>query len=129
MARKLTAKQEEFCRLFAIDGLNQSQAYRKAYPASRTDGNALYVKASLLMKKDKIRERIEALREKQAMVRIWDKDRATAAMLAIVEGDREYSRDKIQAAKLLNDMWIEKEPEKIEANLIHTVTRRILKDD
>jgi hypothetical protein len=60
---------------------------------------------------------------------MWNKERATEALLDILQSDRRYDRDAIQAIKELNALWVEKEPEKIEANLIHTVTRRILKDD
>ena len=125
----LTPKQEAFCRNVAIRKLSQAQAYKEAYPDSSAEGNALYQKSSALMAKDKIKARVMELRDRQADRMMWNKERATEALLDILQSDRRYDRDAIQAIKELNALWVEKEPEKIEANLIHTVTRRILKDD
>jgi hypothetical protein len=125
----LTPKQEAFCRNVAIRKLSQAQAYKEAYPDSSAEGNSLYQKSSALMAKDKIKARVMELRDRQADRMMWNKERATEALLDILQSDRRYDRDAIQAIKELNALWVEKEPEKIEANLIHTVTRRILKDD
>jgi|DEB0MinimDraft_10_1074344.scaffolds.fasta_scaffold48991_2 hypothetical protein len=125
----LTPKQEAFCRNVAIRKLSQAKAYKEAYPDSSAEGNALYQKSSALMAKDKIKARVMELRDRQADRMMWNKERATEALLDILQSDRRYDRDAIQAIKELNALWVEKEPEKIEANLIHTVTRRILKDD
>ena len=125
----LTPKQEAFCRNVAIRKLSQAQAYKEAYPDSSAEGNSLYQKSSSLMAKDKIKARVMELRDRQADRMMWNKERATEALLDILQSDRRYDRDAIQAIKELNALWVEREPEKIEANLIHTVTRRILKDD
>jgi len=125
----LTPKQEAFCRNVAIRKLSQAKAYKEAYPDSSAEGNSLYQKSSALMAKDKIKARVMELRDRQADRMMWNKERATEALLDILQSDRRYDRDAIQAIKELNALWVEKEPEKIEANLIHTVTRRILKDD
>jgi len=125
----LTPNQEAFCRNVAIRKLSQAKAYKEAYPDSSAEGNALYQKSSALMAKDKIKARVMELRDRQADRMMWNKERATEALLDILQSDRRYDRDAIQAIKELNALWVEKEPEKIEANLIHTVTRRILKDD
>ena len=125
----LTPKQEAFCRNVAIRKLSQAKAYKEAYPDSSAEGNSLYQKSSALMAKDKIKARVMELRDRQADRMMWNKERATEALLDILQSDRRYDRDAIQAIKELNALGVEKEPEKIEANLIHTVTRRILKDD
>lgn len=125
----LTPKQEAFCRNVAIRKLSQAQAYKEAYPDSNAEGNSLYQKSSSLMAKDKIKARVQELRDRQADRMMWNKERATEALLDILQSDRRYDRDAIQAIKELNALWVEKEPERVEANLIHTVTRRILKDD
>lgn len=125
----LTPKQEAFCRNVAIRKLSQAQAYKEAYPDSSAEGNSLYQKSSSLMAKDKIKARVKELRDRQADRMMWNKERATEALLDILQSDRRYDRDAIQAIKELNALWVEREPERVEANLIHTVTRRILKDD
>lgn len=59
--RPLTAQQETFCTAIA-QGMNQSDAYRHAYPKSRKwVGNSVWNRASLLMNNEKVRARIADL--------------------------------------------------------------------
>lgn len=58
---KLTLKQEAFCVAYLETG-NASEAYRRAYDASRTKPNVVYVKASQLMAQGKVSVRLAELR-------------------------------------------------------------------
>lgn len=59
----MTPKQEAFCQAYIETG-NASEAYRRAYPGSdKWKPEALWVKASQLLAKDKVRLRIAELQE------------------------------------------------------------------
>lgn len=57
----LTAKEDKFC-IEHVNGLNASDAYRSAYNTAKMKIETINVKASLLLKKDKIRARIAELK-------------------------------------------------------------------
>lgn len=61
MARrdKLTEKQEKFAVLVGVEGVNQSEAYRRVYSAENMAEKTVWVKASTLAKLEKVAERIE----------------------------------------------------------------------
>jgi phage terminase small subunit len=58
----LTAKQEKFVQCI-IEGMSQADAYRSAYDTSRMRDKTVHEKASRMAADDKIRARIEELRE------------------------------------------------------------------
>ena len=60
-AVSLTAKEDKFC-IEHVNGLNASDAYRSAYNTAKMKIETINVKASLLLKKDKIRARIAELK-------------------------------------------------------------------
>lgn len=59
----LTAKQEQFVKNI-IDGMSQADAYRNAYPNQRMSDKTIWEKASRLMSDDKVRARLQELRDK-----------------------------------------------------------------
>ncbi len=59
---KITAKQEAFC-LAIVSGMNQSDAYRKAYAASNMLPATVQNKAHVLAKNGEIAARVAALRK------------------------------------------------------------------
>lgn len=63
MAKGLTSKQEKFVQEL-IKGKSQREAYKTAYNAVNMADNTIDVKASQLLKKDKVRVRYEQLRGK-----------------------------------------------------------------
>lgn len=63
MAKGLTVKQEKFVQEL-IKGKSQREAYKAAYNAKNMADNTIDVKASQLLKKDKVRARYEQLRGK-----------------------------------------------------------------
>jgi len=63
----LTPAKEIFCQQVVLNGWDQSAAYRVAYPNSQKwKDNSVHVKASQLMKTDKVRIRVEELKAKVA---------------------------------------------------------------
>ncbi len=61
MSNKLTLKEEIFCQEYFANKGNATAAYKKAYDAEKMKDTTIYVKASLLTKKDKIRVRLDEL--------------------------------------------------------------------
>jgi hypothetical protein len=78
----LTPKQEKFALAVAA-GVNQSDGYRQAYDAKHMQPGTVRNKAHLLMKKDSIRARVDALR---------------APVLAMVEYSLRDAMDESQEA-------------------------------
>lgn len=71
MAR-LTPKQESFVRFYIETG-NASEAYRRAYNASRMSDNAIHVAACRLLQNSKVALRVSELRGKAAEKVVLDK--------------------------------------------------------
>lgn len=61
----LTAKQEKFA-IFVADGINHSEAYRRAYKAENSKAATVNRAAAALMKNPKLTTRVDALRDKVA---------------------------------------------------------------
>lgn len=61
----LTPKQEAFCLAYIETG-NASEAYRRAYDASKTKDNVVHVKASELLANGKVAVRLGELQHKNA---------------------------------------------------------------
>ena len=59
---KLTVKQEKFCQTYIETG-NASEAYRKAYSASKMKEKQVWEEASKLLKTPKVSQRVISLRE------------------------------------------------------------------
>lgn len=60
---KLTPKQEAFAKAIAIEGMNYSEAYKKAYNAENMLPKTITEKASRLVAQDNIGARIAELRK------------------------------------------------------------------
>lgn len=83
----LTAKQEAFCIAYFETG-NAAEAYRRSYDVENTSPPVINTKASLMLKRDDIRIRIEELRApsiKKAQITVDDllrelEEARTAAM-------------------------------------------------
>lgn len=58
----LTAKEDKFCNN-VVSGMTLTDAYKNSYNAKNMGDDTIYVKASELAKKDKIKVRIEELRQ------------------------------------------------------------------
>ena len=61
---KLTNKQEKFCKAIALEGMNQSDAYRGAYPTClKWKSKSINEQASVLMKNNNVLTRIKELKD------------------------------------------------------------------
>ena len=60
---KLTPKQEKFCLEFVKTG-NASEAYRRAYSTEKMKDETIWTKASKLLARDKVRARVEEIKQK-----------------------------------------------------------------
>lgn len=100
----LTPKQEAFCKAVA-DGLGQSEAYRKAYDAKGSKPETVQVKASRMMREDKIRLRIEQLRSALEEKDLWKREDSVRALIDVIQKDLGAKpADKIRAVSELNKM-------------------------
>jgi len=64
MSKELTGKQEAFCKAIGIEGLSQTQAYRKAYNCQNMKPETVNAKAYELAQQGHITDRISELKYK-----------------------------------------------------------------
>lgn len=120
----LTAKQEAFCQAIA-DGLNQSDAYRKAYDASGMKAETVNKRASELMASGEVAGRVDELREALAEKAVWSRLDSIQALREIAYGGESRPTEKVAAIKELNAMHGYNAPAKLE--LSGSVAHGILK--
>ena len=111
----LTAKQEAFAQAVA-DGMNQSDAYRSAYDASKTKPDVVNVKASQLAADGKVAVRVAELREALASKSLWTRLDSVQALSDIARDAEARANEKVAAIKELNSMHGFNEPVKIEVS-------------
>ena len=99
----LTAKQEKFVQGI-IDGMSQADAYRSAYDTSRMSDKTVYEKASRMMSDDKIRARLEELRDKMITPSIMSAQERLEWLTNVVCSQDESTGDKLKAVDLMNKM-------------------------
>ena len=100
---KLTAKQETFSKLVALDGFNPSEAYRKAYDTNPINQSSIHEQASKLMSNNKVSTRIKELSEAVTDKMIWNKAEIMKQLAINVEASRNVNQFAAsnQALKLL----------------------------
>jgi len=121
----LTAKQEAFAQGIA-DGMGQAESYRAAYDAGDMKDNTIYPHASKLMKNDKVRTRINELRESVQEKQLWSREMSVKALVAAY---REGSGSvKVAAVKELNAMHGYNEPAKlnISGSMVNRIQRQVI---
>jgi phage terminase small subunit len=82
----LTAKQEAFVQSI-IKGMSQADAYRSAYDTSRMTDKTVHEKASRLMSDDKVRARLQELRDQMMTPSIMTAQERLEYLTRIVRGD------------------------------------------
>jgi len=78
---KLTAKQEAFAINVALQGMNQTDAYREAYETTTSNMNTVYSRASVLASNEKVKKRIAQLKGKTEQVALQN----AASLRAFIE--------------------------------------------
>ena len=99
----LTAKQEAFCHAIA-GGMNQSDAYRSAYNASKATPASVNQLASKLAAEIKVSSRVDELRKELANKSLWTREQSIAVLAGVVEACDAKHSDKIASVKVLNEM-------------------------
>lgn len=99
----LTPKQEAFAQAVA-SGMNQSDAYRAAYDASRTKPESVNVNASKMMADARISLRVAELRKALESKRLWTREKSVLALAAIADGGEAKPTEIVAAIKELNLM-------------------------
>lgn len=82
----LTAKQEEFAQNI-IKGMSQADAYRSAYDTKRMTDKTIHEKASRLMSDDKVRARVQELRDAIAKTTIMTAQERLELLTRIAKGE------------------------------------------
>jgi|GEM_PF-6882276 len=101
MARKLTAKQEEFAKLVAA-GSNLSDAYRKAYNANYSN-NVMKVRGYETSTNPNVAAKIKELKNEVKQLELWRKEDSIRALISVVNEPSRPS-DVVAAVKELNMM-------------------------
>ena len=116
----LTHKQETFCQGI-IDGLTQSEAYRRAYDSENMSNETVAVKASELMRDGNISVRIAELRARLEELQILPRvtrlkvlaEIATRNVRKDTGGLRAKDNDVIAAVKAYGDLVGDNAPQKV----------------
>mgnify|MGYP003290540587 CR=1 FL=1 len=119
----LTDKQEKFVQGI-ISGLNQADAYRNAYNASKMSDNAIYREASLLMSLPKVTQRIKELRDQSASGAVMSARERMEWLSDLIRSNFETTTDKLKAVDLINKMSGEY-VQKVEADVKQAYTIHI----
>lgn len=98
----LTAKEEKFS-VNVFSGMTLTDAYKDAYDAENMKDETIYVKASELMKKDKIRVRVQQLRDEANNSKIISAIRRKEILTEIVNVETNVD-SRMKAIDLLNKM-------------------------
>lgn len=124
----LTANQEKFVQNI-IEGMNQADAYRSAYPKQRMSDKSVWETASKLMKNPKVVSRLTELRNALAKPSIMTAQQRLEWLTELVDNAEEGTSEKLKAIDIMNKMTGEY-TQKIEANVQSEVNINIeLVDD
>lgn len=99
----LTKSQEQFARCI-VEGLNQTEAYRSAYPKNRSSDKTIWERASVLAKHPKVQERIKELRDELAKESIMTAQERLEWLTSIIKSENETTSDKLRASDQMNKM-------------------------
>ena len=98
----LTAKQEKFAQAIALEDMNQADAYRSAYNTSKMSDETIWVKASNLANQDKVRARIDELRQQAITPKVMNAQKRREKLSVLAE--HEDPNVSMKAIDLLNKM-------------------------
>ena len=126
MTEKLTPVEERFANEVAL-GKSQASAYRIANPKStKWKDGSVYVKASLMMGKDKVKKRIAEIQQLLLIRTLWSREQSVMALKGVIKAPDRKS-DVVAAVRELNVMHGFHEAQKIEhSGAITSIERRIV---
>ena len=100
----LSAKQRQFCRLVCL-GLNQTEAYRRSYSATRMKPATVRREAHRLMKNPNIATTVSALNraadQQTVNLRIADRSEVLETLTRMMRGEVEADSNRVRATQLL----------------------------
>lgn len=124
----LTANQEKFVQNI-IEGMNQADAYRSAYPKQRMSDKSVWETASKLMKNPKVVSRLTEIRAEMMKPSIMTAQQRLEWLTGVINNAEEGTSEKLKAIDIMNKMQGEY-TQKIEANVTNAVNINIeLVDD
>ena len=100
----LTPKQEKFARLIALEGLNQSDAYRQSYNAGNMLRTTVNRKAHDLANNGKVTARVLELREPLDAQAVVNTDETLTILKGIAENGRRDSDRVAACVKILKTL-------------------------
>lgn len=121
----LTDQQENFARAIALEGMNQSDAYRSCYNTETDRQETVWDAASKLANHPEVAQRINELRGMTASPKIMNAQERREKLTAIIEDPESSPREIMQAIDLLNKMDGEY-VQKVQANVTYEDTLREL---
>lgn len=125
----LTPKQEKFAQAVALEDMNYSDAYRSAYNTKGMSDKTINEKASLLKDEDKIKARIQELRDTLISPKIMSAQKRLEWLTEVVGDAEERTENKLKAIDIMNKMQGEY-IQKVEAEVKNAVNISIeLSDD
>ena len=92
----LTSRKEKFCQLYAVEGLNATEAYMTAY--NNSNKNTARKEAYKLKRTPEVAKRINDLRDRLAYKLLWSKAQAEEYLTQIVKD----SMDRGDAKSMTN---------------------------
>ena len=101
--RMLTANQEAFVQN-VIQGMSQMDAYRSAYPNSKSSDKTIQEAASRLMKNSKVLARLTELRQELATPAIMSAQKRLEWLTGVIQSKDESTGDKLRAVDIMNKM-------------------------
>lgn len=124
----LTPNQEAFVKNI-IEGMNQADAYRAAYPNQKMSDKTIWEKASRLMASDKVKARVMELRNELVKPSIMNAQKRLEWLTQLIDNEAEDTNAKLKAIDIMNKMQGEY-VQKVEAEVKNAVNINIeLVDD
>ena len=125
----LTANQEAFVQN-VIQGMSQMDAYRSAYPNSKSSDKTIQEAASRLMKNSKVLARLTELRQELATPAIMSAQKRLEWLTGVIQSDDESTGDKLRAVDIMNKMqgeYVQKIQAEVKAET--TINIELVDDD
>lgn len=119
----LTANQEAFVKNI-IEGMNQADAYRSAYPKQKMSDKTVWESASRLMKNPKVVARLCELRNELMQPTIMTAQKRLEWLTGVINNQEEDTHAKLKAVDIMNKMQGEY-VQKVEANVVNEVNINI----
>lgn len=125
----LTAQQEKFVQNI-LQGMNQAEAYRSAYPKNKMADKTVWEAASRLMANSKVKARLTELRQELASPAIMSAQKRLEWLTGIIQSQEETTSDKLKAVDLMNKMqgeYVQKVEAEVKAET--TINIELVDDD